>query len=156
MALLQRYNGDFPRRRTAIRLDQIHGEDGVWTCTAVGICSEVCPKAGRSGQRRQSEQDQQRAGFLPALMQPREPAMSERRPFHRPQPRRWWAHKPYLAYTLRELSGVAVAAYGAILLAGLICLWRGPEAYAAYRRILAATASLVVHLVLLAGCSGTC
>ena len=21
-----------------------HGEDGVWACTAVGICSEVCPK----------------------------------------------------------------------------------------------------------------
>ena len=77
--------------------------------------------------------------------------MSERRPFHRPQPPRWWAHKPYLAYTLRELSGVAVALYGAILLAGLICLWRGPEAYAVYLRILRSDASLVVHLVLLAG-----
>jgi fumarate reductase subunit C len=77
--------------------------------------------------------------------------MSERRPFHRPQPRRWWAHKPYLAYTLRELSGVAVALYGAILLAGLICLWRGPAAYAIYLRMLRSDASLVVHLVLLAG-----
>ena len=26
------------------RLDTIHGENGVWSCTAVGICSEVCPK----------------------------------------------------------------------------------------------------------------
>jgi fumarate reductase subunit C len=77
--------------------------------------------------------------------------MSERRPFHRSQPSRWWAHKPYLAYTLRELSGVAVALYGAILLAGLICLWRGPEAYAIYLRLLRSEASLVVHLVLLAG-----
>jgi fumarate reductase subunit C len=77
--------------------------------------------------------------------------MSERRPFHRPQARRWWAHKPYLAYTLRELSGVAVALYGAILLAGLVCLWRGPEAYAIYLRILRSETSLVVHLVLLAG-----
>ena len=76
--------------------------------------------------------------------------MSERRPFHRPQPRRWWAHKPYLAYSVRELSGVAVAVYGAILLAGLICLWRGPEAYAVYRRILSSDASFVVHLILLA------
>jgi fumarate reductase subunit C len=75
--------------------------------------------------------------------------MSERRPFHRPQPRHWWAHKPYLAYTVRELSGVAVAAYGAILLAGLICLWRGPDAYAAYRKFLASDASLLLHLVLL-------
>ena len=77
--------------------------------------------------------------------------MSERRPFHRPQPRRWWAHKPYLAYTLRELSGVAVALYGAILLAGLICLWRGADAYAIYLRMLRSETSLVVHLVLLAG-----
>ncbi len=76
--------------------------------------------------------------------------MSERRPFHRPQPRRWWAQKPYRAYTLRELSGVAVAAYGAILLAGLFCVWRGPDAYAAYRRILASDWSFGLHLVLLA------
>ena len=76
--------------------------------------------------------------------------MSERRPFHRPQPRYWWAHKPYLAYTLRELTGVAVALYGAILLAGLVCLWRGAEAFDVYRKILASEWSLLVHLVLLA------
>jgi fumarate reductase subunit C len=76
--------------------------------------------------------------------------MSERRPFHRLQPRHWWAHKPYRAYTVRELSGVAVAVYGAILLVGLFCLWRGPEAYAVYRRILASDWSFVVHGVLLA------
>ena len=75
--------------------------------------------------------------------------MNERRPFHRPQPRHWWAHKPYLAYTVRELSGVAVAVYAAILLAGLICLWGGPEAYAVYRRLLGSDAAFVVHLVLL-------
>jgi fumarate reductase subunit C len=76
--------------------------------------------------------------------------MSERCPFHRPQPRYWWAHKPYLAYTLRELTGVAVALYGAILLAGLVCLWRGAEAFDVYRKILASEWSLLVHLVLLA------
>ena len=76
--------------------------------------------------------------------------MSERRPFHRPQPRHWWAHKPYLAYTVRELSGVAVALYGAILLAGLICLWGGPETYAVYRRMLGSDAAFAVHVVLLA------
>ena len=76
--------------------------------------------------------------------------MSERRPFHRRQARHWWAHKPYLAYTVRELSGVAVALYGAILLAGLICLWRGPQAYAGYQRILRSDAAFAVHLVLLA------
>jgi len=76
--------------------------------------------------------------------------MSERRPFHRSQPRYWWAHRPYLAYTLRELTGVAVGLYGAILLAGLVCLWRGPQAFDVYRKVLASEWSLLVHLVLLA------
>jgi fumarate reductase iron-sulfur subunit len=44
MAMLQRYNGDSRDGGRQFRLDQIHGEDGVWACTAVGICSEVCPK----------------------------------------------------------------------------------------------------------------
>lgn len=44
MALLQRYNGDSRDGGQQKRLDVIHGEDGVWSCTAVGICSEVCPK----------------------------------------------------------------------------------------------------------------
>jgi fumarate reductase subunit C len=76
--------------------------------------------------------------------------MSERRPFHREQPHHWWAHKPYLAYTVRELCGVAVALYGAILLAGLICLWRGPGAFAVYQQILGSPWSLLIHLMLLA------
>jgi len=44
MAMLQRYNGDSRDGGRQLRLDQIHGEDGVWSCTAVGICSDVCPK----------------------------------------------------------------------------------------------------------------
>ena len=44
MALLQRYNGDSRDGGQQKRLDAIAGEDGVWSCTAVGICSEVCPK----------------------------------------------------------------------------------------------------------------
>jgi fumarate reductase iron-sulfur subunit len=44
MALLQRYNGDSRDGGRQLRLDQIHGEDGVWSCTAVGVCSDVCPK----------------------------------------------------------------------------------------------------------------
>jgi fumarate reductase iron-sulfur subunit len=45
MALLQRYNGDSRDAGRQKRLDTIHGEDGVWSCTAVGYCSEVCPKS---------------------------------------------------------------------------------------------------------------
>ena len=44
MALLQRYNSDSRDGGQRLRLDRIRGEDGVWSCTAVGICSEVCPK----------------------------------------------------------------------------------------------------------------
>jgi fumarate reductase subunit C len=74
----------------------------------------------------------------------------ERRPFRRAQPAGWWAHPPYLAYTLRELTGVGIALYGAILLAGLVCLWFGPDAFAGYRHVLASPASLLMHLLLLA------
>ena len=34
----------------------------------------------------------------------------------------WWARRTYLAYTLREATGIAVAGYAFILLAGLISL----------------------------------
>jgi fumarate reductase subunit C len=76
--------------------------------------------------------------------------MSERRPYLRPQPRTWWAHPPYRAYTIRELCGVALAVYGAILLAGLVCLARGPAAFESYRAFLASPLSLALHLLLLA------
>lgn len=44
MALLQRYNGDSRDGGRQKRLDQVAGDNGVWSCTAVGECSEVCPK----------------------------------------------------------------------------------------------------------------
>lgn len=44
MALLQRYSSDSRDGGQQVRLDRIRGEDGVWSCTAVGICSDVCPK----------------------------------------------------------------------------------------------------------------
>jgi fumarate reductase iron-sulfur subunit len=44
MALLQRYNADSRDGAQQLRMDLIHGENGVWSCTAVGECSEVCPK----------------------------------------------------------------------------------------------------------------
>lgn len=76
--------------------------------------------------------------------------MSESRPYLRAQPRHWWAHSPYRAYTIRELTGGALAIYAAILLAGLVCLARGPAAFEAYRQFLASPLSLSIHLLLLA------
>jgi fumarate reductase iron-sulfur subunit len=44
-ALLHRYNLDSRDAGSASRMELVHAEDGVWSCTAVGYCSEVCPKA---------------------------------------------------------------------------------------------------------------
>jgi fumarate reductase iron-sulfur subunit len=44
LALLQRYNGDSRDGGQAQRMALVHGDNGAWSCTAVGYCSEVCPK----------------------------------------------------------------------------------------------------------------
>src|SRR5205807_1067001 len=43
-ALLHRYNMDSRDAGRDERMPLIHAEEGVWSCTAVGYCSEVCPK----------------------------------------------------------------------------------------------------------------
>ena len=43
-ALLHRYNSDSRDAAKEERMQLVHAEDGVWACTAVGYCSEVCPK----------------------------------------------------------------------------------------------------------------
>ena len=48
-----------------------------------------------------------------------------RRPYLRPNDPHWWAKPPYLAYTLREATGIAIAAYALVLMAGVICLALG-------------------------------
>jgi fumarate reductase subunit C len=64
---------------------------------------------------------------------------------------KWWADPPYRAYTVRELSGVAVMLYGAVLFVGLYNLWRGPDSFDAFVLFLRSPTSLVLHLLLLAG-----
>jgi fumarate reductase iron-sulfur subunit len=44
MALLHRYNSDSRDQGKARRMPIVNAEDGVWSCTLVGYCSEVCPK----------------------------------------------------------------------------------------------------------------
>ena len=44
MALLQRYNGDSRDGGQEKRMQLVHTDNGAWSCTAVGYCSEVCPK----------------------------------------------------------------------------------------------------------------
>ena len=43
-ALLHRYNCDSRDAGSAARMAVVGAEEGVWSCTAVGYCSEVCPK----------------------------------------------------------------------------------------------------------------
>ena len=45
MALLHRYNADSRDGAKARRMELVNADEGVWGCTAVGYCSEVCPKA---------------------------------------------------------------------------------------------------------------
>ena len=44
LALLHRYNADSRDGGRAQRSDVLSAENGVWSCTAVGYCSVVCPK----------------------------------------------------------------------------------------------------------------
>jgi fumarate reductase iron-sulfur subunit len=44
LALLHRYNVDSRDGGRAQRMEFVNAEEGVWSCTAVGYCSEVCPK----------------------------------------------------------------------------------------------------------------
>ena len=44
IALLHRYNADSRDGGRDRRMAVLNAEEGVWSCTAVGYCSEVCPK----------------------------------------------------------------------------------------------------------------
>ena len=44
LALLHRYNADSRDQGKHERMPLVNAEDGVWGCTLVGYCSEVCPK----------------------------------------------------------------------------------------------------------------
>jgi fumarate reductase iron-sulfur subunit len=44
LALLHRYNADSRDGGREERMKIVNTEEGVWSCTAVGYCSEVCPK----------------------------------------------------------------------------------------------------------------
>jgi len=44
LSLLHRYNADSRDEGKAQRMPLVNAEEGVWGCTLVGYCSEVCPK----------------------------------------------------------------------------------------------------------------
>jgi fumarate reductase iron-sulfur subunit len=44
ISIIHRYNKDSRDGGQAQRMEMLNSDDGVWSCTAVGYCSEVCPK----------------------------------------------------------------------------------------------------------------
>lgn len=77
--------------------------------------------------------------------------MSSGRPYVRPIDPLWWARPPYLAYTLREVTGVAVGGYALLLLAGLVSLAQGEAAYNGWLDFLRSPFSLALNFLFLIG-----
>ena len=77
--------------------------------------------------------------------------MSRSRPYIRPVETLWWARPPYLAYTLREATGVAVLGYALVLLTGVVSLANGERAYNVWLDFLKSPWSLSLHVLFLIG-----
>jgi fumarate reductase subunit C len=76
--------------------------------------------------------------------------MSNRRPYVRPMDG-WWRRDPYfIRYMVRECTAAFVAAYAAVLLAGLVRLSQGEAAFTHWLQYLKTPWMLVFHLIVLA------
>ncbi len=74
--------------------------------------------------------------------------MSARNTYVRPMSG-WYRRNPhFMAYMMRELTAVFLAGYAGMLLAGVIAVSRGPEAYAAFQEFLASPLSLGLHVLI--------
>jgi len=63
----------------------------------------------------------------------------------------WWRRGPFLGYLARELTCIAVGAYGLLLLTGLLRLADGEAAFGRWLAVMRSTPALVVQSLLLAG-----
>ena len=76
-------------------------------------------------------------------------AEDRRRPYVRPMDG-WWRENPFFVrYMMREGTALVVAAYAFVLLAGLLCLAAGEEAYDRWLSVLGHPVSVVLHLAAL-------
>jgi len=76
--------------------------------------------------------------------------MTARRPYMRSMDG-WWRRNPFfLKYMAREVTAFFVAAYAFVMLAGLVKLAQGPEAFNAWLEALRSGWSIALHVVLLA------
>lgn len=77
--------------------------------------------------------------------------MAARRPYVRPMRPGWWRRNPFLVrYMAREMTAPFVALYGLILLAGIVCLASGRDAWVAYVEALRSPLAMGIHVLLVA------
>ena len=76
--------------------------------------------------------------------------MAARRPYVRPM-QGWWTKNPYfMRYMAREATAIFVYLYGVMLVAGLVALRRGPEAFDAFLAALRHPLGIAFQLTCLA------
>jgi fumarate reductase subunit C len=72
-----------------------------------------------------------------------------RRPYVRPTSG-WWRKNPFFVYYMaRELTAFVVAAYGLVVLAGLLCLAGGEASWNGWLAVMRHPVSLVLHVLAL-------
>lgn len=77
--------------------------------------------------------------------------MAARRPYVRPVKAGWWHRNPFFVrYMAREMTAPFVALYALVLLAGLVCLAAGRDAWNAYVELLRTPLSMALHALLVA------
>lgn len=70
ITLAHRYNLDSRDTGKAQRMPQLNGENGVWRCTFVGFCSEVCPKHVDPAAAIQQSKVESSKDFMIAMLRP--------------------------------------------------------------------------------------
>ncbi|WP_413735472.1 succinate dehydrogenase/fumarate reductase iron-sulfur subunit [Sodalis sp. RH21] len=71
ITLAHRYNLDSRDRGKEERMPQLNGDNGVWSCTFVGYCSEVCPKHVDPAAAIQQSKVESAKDFMIAVLKPR-------------------------------------------------------------------------------------
>ena len=73
-----------------------------------------------------------------------------RKPFIRKMPNTWWLKNGfYRAYMMREVSCIFITIYTVVLLVGLVRLYQGPDAYAAWLAALQSPLSIAGSIIML-------
>ena len=148
LALLHRYNADSRDGGASERMQIVNAEEGVWSCTAVGYCSEVCPKhVDPANAVNQNKVNSAKDYFLRFLAPKGGRNMNHdgdaaRRPYVRPM-QGWWRRDPFFVrYMVREATALSSSlVYAIVLLVGVVRLAQGEAAWNGW---LAALRSAVV------------